>query len=256
MDNSLRSYILIIFGGFIFIIGWHFTTQFKLVPTYILPTISETLSYAYNQRNEVLINTWTTLIESFIGMLLSIGFGYLLALILHIYKPLKTAFYLHILWLRSLPIIAIAPMVTLYLGNDISGKIFIAFFISFFSVVVSSLKGLDAVPEELSDYFKLLRVNRYHDYIHLRIPFSIPYLFVGAKIASSVSVIGAIVGEFVGSNKGLGYLIIMASHRLEAPAMMVSILISGLLTLILYGIISLLELLVKKRGFGEAISSI
>jgi NitT/TauT family transport system permease protein len=250
--NHYKKYLIPSVGALLLVLIWHITVKLEVVPQYILPTLTDTIKYIYDYSNVILNNTLITFSEALLGMIFSVLIGYILAVLMHAFPLLRGAFYPHILWLRALPVIAIAPLITLYLGNDISGKVFIAFFISFFSVVVSSLRGLDSVPDELLAYFKLLGATKIDEYIHLRIPFSVPYLFVGAKIAASIAVIGALVGEFVGSNKGLGYLIIVASHRLEAPAMVACIIISGGLTLFLYSCISIMEFFATKRGYrGE-----
>ncbi len=244
-----KNYLIPSIGGLFLILLWQIMVNLEVFPPYILPTITDTIKYTYNYRNALLNNALVTFSEAFLGMISSILIGYVLAVLLHVLPILRGAFYPQILWLRSLPVIAIAPLITLYFGNDISGKVFIAFFISFFPVVVSSLRGLDSVPDELLAYFKLLGASKKDEYIHLRIPFSVSYLFIGAKIAASIAVIGALVGEFVGSNSGLGYLIIMASYRLEAPALVACIIVSGGLTLILYGCISIIETLAIRRGY-------
>src|SRR6185437_4857765 len=135
----------------------------------------------------------------------------------------------------------IAPILLIWFGYGLVPKILIAFLVAFFPIVVNTASGLISVEPELLDLGRSLEASRWQTFWKFRVPTALPDLFSGMKIAITLAVIGAVIGEFVGGNRGLGYLIIIANQELDSPLAFAAILILSVGGIILFGIIELLE---------------
>ena len=140
-----------------------------------------------------------------------------------------------------MPIVAIAPLLIVWFGNGLLPKVIVAAIISFFPVVVNTTKGLRSVDAEAFDLFDSMSATQSQVFFKLRVPSALPYLFAALRISSTLAVIGAIVGEFSGADRGLGFFIMISSHRLETVDMFVGILLSSLLGILFFYGIALLE---------------
>ncbi len=144
-------------------------------------------------------------------------------------------------FVNSLPIIAIAPILVLWSGYGLKTNILIAFLVSFFPVVINTLAGLAAIEEELLDLVKYLHGTKLQVFLKLRIPNSLPYIFTGLKICSTMCVVGAIVGEFIASDKGLGYIIINSQYTMDSPPIYAGLMLVSLFGVSLFGLVGLAE---------------
>ncbi len=136
---------------------------------------------------------------------------------------------------------AIAPLLIVWFGNGIAPKIIVSAIITFFPVVVNMTKGLNRIDKDAFDIFNSLSATKLQVFLKLRLINSLPYLFAALKMSATLSVTGAIVGEFSGSDKGLGFFILISSHRLETVDMFVGIILSSLLGILLFYFIVILE---------------
>jgi NitT/TauT family transport system permease protein len=183
-----------------------------------------------------------TAFESIVGLSLGVAFGVLLAVIFVYSKTVEMSMYPYAIALKSVPIVAIAPLLIVWFGNGLLPKIIIAAIISFFPVVVNTTKGLRSIDAEAYDLFDSLSASRSQLFFKLRVPTSLPYFFAALRISATLAVIGAIVGEFAGSDKGLGFLILISSHRLETVDMFVGILLSSALGLLMFYAMAAIEM--------------
>jgi NitT/TauT family transport system permease protein len=144
-------------------------------------------------------------------------------------------------FLNSLPIIALAPLLVLWFGYGLKTNIFIAFLISFFPVVINTTVGLSQIDDDLLDLVKYLHGTKLQIFLKLRIPNSLPYIFTGLKISSTMCVVGAIVGEFIASDKGLGYIIINSQYTMDSPPIFAGLMLVSLFGVVLFGIVAAAE---------------
>ena len=210
-------------------------------PEWFLPTplviIEELILSGFN----LLPDAWITLVETMLGFLLAIILGFAVAILLVWSVPVKRSILPLLVFLQTLPKIAIAPLFIIWFGFGILSKVIMAFLVCFFPIVINTSVGLASVESEMMDLIKSMAATKRQTFIKVRIPNALPYFFTSLKIAITLALIGAIVGEFVGGEAGLGYQIIMANARMNAPKLFAIILILGFLGAGLFYIISGLE---------------
>jgi len=139
------------------------------------------------------------------------------------------------------PKIAIAPVLLLMLGNGQWPKLVVAFLVAFFPIVVDTATGLAATPPELLDLSRSYRASAFKTFMKVRLPMAMPFVFAGAKVAITLSVIGAVVGEFVGSDEGLGYVILSATSYWKTEVAFSSMILLSLMAIVLFSAVSLVE---------------
>src|SRR5437762_5702345 len=190
---------------------WEAATSVFQIPRFIMPAPSAIFGEGWEWRYRFIDHTWVTLYETLGGFLLSVVVGVPLAVMI-VYSPaMKRALYPLIVLTQSVPKIAIAPVLLLVMGHGEIPKVIVAFLVAFFPIVVDTATGLAATPPELLDLSRSYRASAFKTFLKVRLPMALPFFFAGAKVAITLSVIGAVVGEFVGSDKGLGYVILSAT---------------------------------------------
>ena len=145
------------------------------------------------------------------------------------------------IFINSLPIIAIAPIILLWFGYGIFTNVLIAFLVSFFPVVINSATGLNEVEEELLDLVRYLHASKWQVFAKIQFPNSLPYIFTGLKICSTMCVVGALVGEFIASDKGLGYIIINSQFTMDTPPIFAALILVSLIGVVLFGLVAVFE---------------
>ena len=216
------------------LVTWEAATHALRIPRFVMPPPSAILAEGWDWRYRFLEHTWVTLGETLGGFALSILVGVPLAVLI-VYSPgIKSALYPLIVLAQSVPKIAIAPVLLLVLGHGEIPKVFVAFLVAFFPVVVDTATGLAATPPELLDLSRSYRASAFKTFVKVRLPMAMPFFFAGAKVAITLSVIGAVVGEFAGANNGLGYLLMLQVGHLETAAAFGSIVSLTLLGLLIF----------------------
>ena len=223
------------------LLGWEAATRAFHIPNFIMPAPSAILGEGWAWRYRFLGHTWVTLYETLGGFALSMGVGVPLAVII-VYSPaLRRALYPLIVLMQSVPKIAIAPVLLLVLGHGEFPKVIVAFLVAFFPVVVDTATGLAATPPELLDLSRSYRASAFKTFVKVRLPMAMPFIFAGAKVAITLSVIGAVVGEFVGSDEGLGYVILSATSYWKTELAFSSMILLSVMAIVLFGAVSLVE---------------
>jgi NitT/TauT family transport system permease protein len=148
------------------------------------------------------------------------------------------------IFINSLPIIAIAPIILLWFGYGIFTNVLIAFLVAFFPVVINTAMGLNEVEEDLLDLVRYLHASKWQVFAKIQFPNSLPYIFTGLKICSTMCVVGAIVGEFIASDRGLGYIIINSQFTMDTPPIFASLILVSLIGVVLFGLVSVSEKIV------------
>jgi NitT/TauT family transport system permease protein len=220
---------------------WEAVIRAFKVPNFIMPAPSAILGEGWEWRYRFIGHTWVTLYETLGGFALSIAVGVPLAVLI-VYSPaLRSALYPLIVLAQSVPKIAIAPVLLLVIGHGEFPKVIVAFLVAFFPVVVDTATGLAATPPELLDLSRSYRASAFKTFMKVRLPMALPFFFAGAKVAITLSVIGAVVGEFVGSDKGLGYVILSATSYWKTELAFSSMILLSLMAIVLFGAVSLVE---------------
>ena len=223
---------------------WEITWRIFNVPRFVVPLPSGILAETWAWRGYLLTHSWVTLYETLAGFALSIAVGTPLAVML-VYSPvLRSALYPLLVVTQAIPKVAIAPVLLLLLGAGEVSKVVIAFLVAFFPVVVNTATGLAATPPELLDLSRSYRASRLKIFIKVRFPMALPFFFSGLKVAVTLSVIGAVVGEFVGSDKGLGYVIVSATSYWKSNLAFAAMLLLSVMAVGLFALVELVERLV------------
>jgi NitT/TauT family transport system permease protein len=237
----LAEYVVPALTLFGVLLAWEAATRAFRIPRFIVPAPSAILSEGWEWRYRFIGHAWVTLYETLGGFALSMLVGVPLAILI-VYSPtLKSALYPLIVLAQSVPKIAIAPVLLLILGHGEIPKVIVAFLVAFFPVVVDTATGLAATPPELLDLSRSYRASAFKTFLKVRLPMAMPFVFAGAKVAITLSVIGAVVGEFVGSDQGLGYLILSATSYWKTELAFCSMILLSLMAIVLFGAVALVE---------------
>jgi NitT/TauT family transport system permease protein len=195
-------------------------------------------------RSELVGHTAVTLYETLAGFVLSIAISIPLAVVV-VYSPiLQNTIYPILLALQSTPKVAIAPLLALWIGFGTAPKIIVVFLVCFFPIIVATASGLAAVPAPLIDLIRSLSASPTQTFIKIRFPTAMPHIFVGLKIAITFAVIGAVIGEFVGSENGLGYLILVSTSQSRTPLAFGALVLLTIMSIVLYYGVALIERIV------------
>lgn len=185
------------------------------IPVWLLPAPTLIFQKLVEWGDKLPLHTWVTLYETLAGFALAIAVGLPLAILIVYSEVLQNTIYPILVIFQSVPKVAIAPLFLVWVGYGAVSKVLVAFLVAFFPIVVDTATGLNAVPPELMELMKVLRASPYHIFKKIRFPAALPHIFSGLKVAITLSVIGAVIGEFVGSDKGLGYLILISSSHMD-----------------------------------------
>jgi NitT/TauT family transport system permease protein len=187
---------------------WELACRVFRVPAYVLPPPSLIVAGAFQQTPMVwLENIWATVRVALTGYAAAVIVSIPLAVALASSRLLTRTLYPMIVVVHSMPIVAIAPIIVVTLGASDLPRVVITFLITFFPIVVTTTAGLMATPEELIELSRSLRAGRAREMIHIRLPFAVSYIFSALRISTTLSIVGAVVSEFVASERGLGYFI-------------------------------------------------
>jgi len=218
------------------------------LPVYLIPTPSKVIFTTWEYRNELLNAIMWTSIEALIGLFIAISFAIICGLLFIRFKPVEESVKPFLIALQGTPVLALAPILTAWFGTGLGSKVICTFIVCFFPLVVGITSGLRSPTIEEIELFKTFGISEWKILWNLRIPRCVPWFFSALKVAVPLSVIGAIVSEFVGSSNGIGFIILTASYYLKIAKMFSGILCCTGLSICLFGIVRIFE---KKVYFWE-----
>lgn len=224
---------------------WWLAVIIKGWPQYLVPTPADVWHELDAKRHLLPSHTWTTLAESLEGYGLAIAIGVPVAIMIAYSRFLEATIYPALVALNAIPKIAIAPILVIWMGFGPGPKIAMVVLICFFPIVISTATGLKSTPPELLELVRSLSASRIQQFVKVRFPAALPYTFVGLKVAITLAVIGAVVGEFVGATKGLGYVIIASGESANTSLAFASLVLLGIMSVVLfYAIVTIEKLLI------------
>jgi NitT/TauT family transport system permease protein len=222
------------------IVLWEVATRSLDIPTYLLPPPGRVMDVIAERREVLLHDAWVTGYEAVLGFVVAVVVGCLLAVLIAFSDKLAKVIYPILISTNAVPKVAIAPLFVVWLGFGLEPKVAIAFMVAFFPVVINTVVGLQAVPEEMVTLARSMGGGWSRTFWKIRVPYALPSVFGGLKIAITLAVIGAIVGEFVAANEGLGYAIQVATASLQTAVIFANLVVLTVLALALYGTVVLL----------------
>lgn len=218
-----------------FLVVWETVVRLLHVRPITLPPPSAVVNELSSEWGWYLGHTAYTLLTTLGGFVLSVVVGVVLAMMLVGSRWFEHAIYPLIVALNSVPKVAVAPLFVIWLGTGSEPKIAIAFLIAVFAVIVDAVHGLRSVPQDVLDLGRVLKGSTLNFFLKVRLPCALPSILTGMKVAISLALVGAIVGEFVASQRGLGYVILSAQGTFDTTRVFAAVFMLALLGILLYG---------------------
>ena len=250
-ENRLVRLALPVLGLVLLIVGWHAYVVAFDVPVAVLPRPALVLDSMIANWRLIVEEGWITLLESLYGFILAFVLGVPLAVAIAGSRTLNLMFYPLLIATQSLPKVALAPLILIWLGTGMESKLAIAWLVAFFPIVVDTATGLRNTPAEFLDLATAVRANRFQTFWKIQFPAAMPFVISGSKVAITLAVIGAVIGEFIGSNQGLGNLLLVANSQINIPLAFACLIGLALIGIGLYAVVAVVELALKP-WFGEA----
>ena len=244
--NWLPPLALLIVVG----LAWEGAVRWWNIPRYMLPGPGRVLLVCWNRADLLLGHSLATLTEIGLGLVAALLAGLGLAVIIHVSQTMKRALLPLIIASQTIPVFAVAPLLILWFGYGLWSKVVMTALIVFFPIVVNTARGLDSADPDLIALMIILEASPAQIFFKVRVPQSLPFVFAGLKIGVAVSVIGAVIGEWVGAQKGLGYLMIHANAQLQVELVFAAILYLSMMGVLLYASTGALEYLLASRGMA------
>ena len=225
------------------LLAWYLITRYSGIPNFILPSPLSVWTRLLKALSDgsLIYHTGITLSEIVLGLLVGIMFATVVGYGLAKSRSLEKVLSPYLVASQAIPIVAIAPLLVIWLGDGILSKVVICALIVFFPVLVNTIVGVRAVPIALYDLMNSLHASRSQILWKVEAPASLPVFFGGLRVGATLSVIGAIVGELVDAEKGLGFLLQLGDFQYDTPMVFVAVFTLIALALMLYGIVTLLE---------------
>ncbi len=239
--------------------GWEAWVRIDAVPTYVLPAPSVIAQTLWQDR-AVLAAAWlVTMRITLMALLAAATLGTLIAVGLAQSRLLARAFYPYLVALQVTPIVAIAPLIIIWVDSLWAALLICAWIVSFFPIVANTTLGLASADAGLKDLFRLYGASRWQTLMHLQAPTALPYFLAGLRISTGLALIGAVVAEFVagtgGSASGLAYRILEAGYRLQIPRLFAALLLLSLTGIALHGVMTALSRRLLRRWHSSVVAS-
>ena len=228
-------------GLMTFILLWELVVWIWSPPDYLLPPFVTVAIRIFNDWNSLATNAWITGYEIVLSFLAASAAGVFGAAALHFYPRSGKILMPALIFVQITPQISIAPILFLWLGLGLMPKVVIAVLISFLPMLINSYIGFRSLDPDVLDLARSMHVGRWRLFKHFELPSALPYMFVGAKIAMTYAVVGAVVAEFMASNAGLGYVIMVGNGLLDGALGLASLIVLSIEGLVLYALLSVIE---------------
>jgi NitT/TauT family transport system permease protein len=206
-------------GILVFLAVWEAGVAIFKAPAYLLPPPTQIFETFIAELPKLLYHGWVTAYEMLLGYGLAVGIAIPLAIAITASQRFDRFVMPTLLFFQVVPKVAIAPLFLVWFGVGALPKVLVAFLISFFPIVIDAAVGLRSMSTEMNDLARSMGATKLQAFLRFRLPTSLPYLFSGLKVAATLAVAGAVVGEFVGADKGLGYLLLVTNSNLETALM-------------------------------------
>ncbi|MEP9378762.1 ABC transporter permease [Aquabacter sp. CN5-332] len=245
------------FGPFIltaFLLGfWEFAVRFFKVPAFLLPAPSQIAVLMYNEWSLLQMHATATITSMVSGYLCAVFFALLVSSIMIRFPLVEKCVMPIFVALQSVPKIAIAPLILVWVGAGFHSKLLVVTAIAFFPIVINTMTGFKEVDRGLRDVFTSVAATERQIFFQLRLPYAMPYIFAGLRIATTLAVLGAIVAEYLAASNGLGYLVLSGSFNFNTARSFAAIISLAVIGTSFFWLMSLIEsrLSWKRRASGD-----
>ena len=220
---------------------WHVLADLLSIEDFLVPAPAEIAEALGEERSLLAEDAWVTLREILLGFAIAVIAGLALAIAIHLSETARRAIYPILVASQTVPIVVIAPILVVWFGFGIVPKLLIVALICFFPITVNAYDGLRSVDPELLKMMRTLGAGRLQTLRRAELPWALPFVFSGAKIAVAVAVIGAVFAEWAGSNSGLGHLILVSSSELSTALTFAAVVVLSAIAISLFVLLSLVE---------------
>lgn len=239
--GTVNRYAAAVISHLLLIVAWQLFVVLGHVPQFVMPTPLATLKSLAVPNYRWFDNSMATAVEIFGGYFLAVVLGVGIALLFSWWRWLEVLVMPLLVSLNMVPKVALGPLFIVWFAYGLGPNILMAFAICFFPIVLTTARGLSEVEPDLLDLVRTLKGSRLQIFTKIQLPGALPYIFSGMKVAAILAVAGAIVGEFLGSDKGLGYLMLQVQVTLDTPAMFMAVILITVIGVVLYGMVLGLE---------------
>lgn len=220
---------------------WEVLVYALKIKPFLLASPSQVARVLVENPGYILGHSWHTLYETLIGFVLAVAFGIAISIAIVSSRFLEETLYVLLVTLNSIPKVAIAPLFVVWLGSGIQPKIAIAAMIAVFVIVIDTVLGLRSIDPDMVDLARSMKASKFQTLLRIRFPNALPHLFAGMKVGITMALIGAIVGEFVASDRGLGFVILTAQGQFDTPTMFAAVVVLSVMGTALFFLIDLAE---------------
>jgi NitT/TauT family transport system permease protein len=220
---------------------WEVTVRALHIPEFLLPPPSAVAQGLAGAPSQFLYHGWVTTYETVLGFAAAIMIGVPIAALIVLSPTVYQALAPVLVMVQAIPKVAVAPMILIWVGAGLDSKVAMAVLIAFFPIIVDTATGLTSANPDLILIARSLRASRWQTLLEIQLPTALPMIFSGLKVAITLAVVGAVIGEFVGAEEGLGYLILFYSARRDTAEMLACIILLGLVGMFLFGVVAALE---------------
>jgi NitT/TauT family transport system permease protein len=228
-------------GVVLILVIWTLACWLAAIPTVVLPSPGKVALALYRRSDLLVSEGWVTLEETLVGFALALLLGLPMAVAVANSRRLNLMFYPLLVALQSVPKVALAPILLVWLGTGLASKLAVVWLVAFFPIIIDTAAGLRATPRELLELAASLNASRWQILLKVQAPAALPFVLTGAKVAITLAVIGAVIAEFVSSTEGLGYLLLSATSQLDTPLAFAALVALSALGLLVYAGVELVE---------------
>jgi NitT/TauT family transport system permease protein len=230
------------FGLLILIIVlWDVAIRLFAIPAYLVPPPKDVVMAFWAEGDMLLAEAVPTTLATLGGFLLSALFGIPIAMLIAGSRTVESYVYPLLVFSQSIPKVAVAPLFVVWFGFGMSPKVISAFLLGFFPVVVAGVQGFKSLDPEMRDLVRSMKASWLQGFYMVSLPHALPAIFSGLKVSVTLAVVGAVVGEFVGANSGIGFVLQRSIGNFELPTMFAALVILAFISVILFWIIDLIE---------------
>ena len=220
---------------------WEWAVHIFETPAYILPAPSRIWDSLLKDQGSILGHSGITLFEAVSGFIIGSILGALLGIFFAYSRLFAQSLLPYVIAANTIPVVAIAPIIIIWFGHGIPSKIAVTAFLSFFPLALNMMKGLRSYDHTIMDVFHVAAASKWQRFVKMRLPASLPYVFVGLKLNVTFAVIGAIIAEFVQADRGLGFVIMTAYRTLNMPRLWSAMLVSAATGILFFALVALAE---------------
>lgn len=231
----------------ILIIIWQVLVKYLKIPSYILPAPSDILMEFYKDRTLLLFHSKVTLIETILGLVISVFVSFIFAFLMEFIPLFKKCFYPLIYVTQMIPTITIAPLLVIWFGFGIKSKVLCVVLTCFFPILINFVSGLENIDIEYLNLFKIMKANKLQTFLHLKLPTSLESLFVGLRISATYAFIAAVVAEWLGGSSGLGVYMVRAKSSYALDRVFACNILIVLFSILFVEIIKILKYITLKK---------